>query len=156
MRASDSVIPANHAHASAIKVISVPVRDEIDELAALMAAQVFEGENVLAIALPAGRIDEILAAVSKERPDVILLSALPPFGLARSHRIYRALRASDAKLRIMIAIWDYPDDPVEAAKKISGTEEGRVWTRLSDALAEVRLIAGGQSDSGTTTEESAA
>jgi predicted PurR-regulated permease PerM len=156
MRAFETVTPANHVQAPVIKVMCIPVRDETDELAALMAARVFDGENVQAVALPASRIDEILAAVTKERPDVVLLSALPPFGLARSHRIYRTLRASDAKLRIMIGIWNYPDDPAEAAKKISGTEEGRVWTRLSDALAEVRLIAGTRPNADSLPGESAA
>ena len=147
---------ANHSDQAAIKVMCVPVRDETDELAALMAAQVFEGPRVQAIALPAGRIDEILKAVAQEKPDVVLLSALPPFGLARSHRIYSNLRARDAKLRIMIGIWNYPDDPADAAKRISGADESRVWTRLSDALAEVRLIAGIRPDVSTAERESAA
>jgi predicted PurR-regulated permease PerM len=148
--------PANRADQAAIKVVCVPVRDETDELAALMASQVIDGQSVHAIALPAGRIDEVLNAVSQEKPDVVLLSALPPFGLARSHRIYSNLRARNAKLRIMIGIWNYPDDPAEAAKKISGAEEGRVWTRLRDALAEVRLIAGAGPDGNISQGESAA
>jgi hypothetical protein len=147
---------ANHANEAAIKVMCVPVRDETDELAALMAAQVFEEPSIQAVAMPAGRIDEILRAVAEEKPDVVFLSALPPFGLARSHRIYSNLRARDARLRIMIGIWSYPDDPAEAAKKISGSEEGRVWTRISDALAEVRLIAGVSPDANTIQGESAA
>jgi predicted PurR-regulated permease PerM len=147
---------ANHAERAAIKVLCIPVRDETDELAALMAAQVFDGQSVHAVALPVSRIDEIVNAVAQEKPDVVFLSALPPFGLARSHRIYSILRARDAKLRIMIGIWDYPDDPAEAAKKISRAEEGRVWTRLSDALPEVRLIAGVTPDTNTVAGESAA
>jgi hypothetical protein len=147
---------ANHADHAAIKVMCIPVRDETDELAALMAAQVFDSPSVRASALPAGRVDEILNAVAQEKPDVVFLSALPPFGLARSHRIYSTLRARDGKLRIMIGIWNYPDDPGEAAKKISGAEEGRVWTRLSDAAAEVRLIAGVRPDADTVQGESAA
>jgi predicted PurR-regulated permease PerM len=152
----ETVAPSNHAHASAVKIMCLPVRDETDELAAMMAAQVFEGERVQAIAMQARRIDEILAAVAQEKPDVVLLSALPPFGLARSHRIYRSLRARNPQLRIMIGIWNYPDDPAEAAKKITGAEEGRVWTRLADALAEVRLIAEGRPGTDTVAGESAA
>ncbi len=56
----------------------------------------------------------------------------------------------------MIGIWNYPDDPAEAAKKISGAEERRVWTRLSDAVAEVRLIARVSPDGNTAQGESAA
>jgi hypothetical protein len=84
----------------------------------------------------------------------VLLSALPPFGLARTHRIYRNVRARNSQIRILIGIWNYPDDPAEAARRISGTEEGRVWTRLAEALAEIRLIASGGSDAEESTEES--
>jgi predicted PurR-regulated permease PerM len=156
-RALGSITPANPLPISALKVLCVPVRDETDELAALMAAQVLDGSNVQAEALPVRRIDEILTAVSRQQPGVVLLCALPPFGIARSHRIYRALRALDEELRIMIGIWNYPDDPSDAAQKISSEEEeGRISTRLSEALAEVRMIAAGGPGTNAVPGESAA
>jgi predicted PurR-regulated permease PerM len=152
----ESVMPANHPRLPAIKVLCVPVRDETDELAAIMAAQVLDGESVQATALAVRRIDEILNAVSEEQPSAVILCALPPFGLARSHRIYRNLRARDPRLRIMIGIWNYPDDPTDAAKKISNAEESRVWSRLADALTDVRQIASGSPGSDAIADESAA
>jgi hypothetical protein len=42
----------------------------------------------------------------------------------------------------MIGIWNYPEDPAEAASRISGKDHSRLCTRLTDAVAEVRSIAG--------------
>jgi hypothetical protein len=139
------ITAGSDAPTAAARVMCIPVRDETDELAAMMAAQVLDGPEVHAFSIPARRIDEILAKIDTENPTVVVLSALPPVGLARSHRIYRNIRANNPNVRILIGIWNYPDDPADAAKKISGTEEGRVWTRLTDALAEVRLVAGAPS-----------
>jgi hypothetical protein len=108
----------------------------------MMAEQMLGSANVYACSIPARRIDEILAEINAEKPDMVLLCALPPFGLARAHRIYRNVRARYPKVRIVIGIWSYPDDSAEAAKKISGSDDARMWTRLTEALAEIRSLAG--------------
>jgi hypothetical protein len=72
---------------------------------------------------------------------LLLLCALPPVGLARCHRVYRSLRSRNPNLRIMIGIWNYPDNAAEGAKKISDGEETQMWTRLTDVVAEIRGVA---------------
>ncbi|HEY2859318.1 MAG TPA: AI-2E family transporter, partial [Terracidiphilus sp.] len=137
----ESITPVQRSSPHAIKVMCVPVRDETDELAALMAAQVLEGMNVRSFALAATRVNEMVEAAQAERPDLLVLCALPPVGLARCHRVYRSLRSRNPNLRIMIGIWNYGSDAAEAAKKISGGEEPRMWTRLTEIVAEIRALA---------------
>lgn len=137
----ESVTPTQRSSPHAMKVMCVPVRDETDELAALMAAQVLEGMNIRSFALAATRLNETVEAAQAERPDLLVLCALPPVGLARCHRVYRGLRSRNPNLRIMVGIWNYSDNPAEAAKKISGGEETQMWTRLTDVVAEIRGVA---------------
>ncbi|HWG20634.1 MAG TPA: AI-2E family transporter [Terracidiphilus sp.] len=143
--AEDAFEPRGAAHkdqAVTMKVMCVPVRDETDELAALMLAQSLDGGPVHAFATPVRHIDEIVVAAVHEKPDIVFLSGLPPFGMARSHRLYRTLRSRNPQLKIMAGIWNYPDNPTEAGAKIGSGTDVRVFTRLSDAVAEVRLLAG--------------
>jgi predicted PurR-regulated permease PerM len=144
------------AAARPLKIHCVPVRGETDELAAMMLGQVLESEEMQARCFEPQRIDEIAAAVEAEQPQAVFLTALPPVGMARCHRIYRTLRARHPELRILVGIWNFPDDPVEAARKITSGQEPRVWTRLADALAEVRLIGGERPDAYAIPGESAA
>jgi predicted PurR-regulated permease PerM len=137
----ESITPTQRSSPHAIKVMCVPVRDETDELAALMAAQVLEGMNIRSFALAATRVNEMVEAARAERPDLLVLCALPPVGLARCHRVYRSLRAHDPNLRIVIGIWNYPDNAAEGAKKISDGEETQIWTRLADVVAQIRGVA---------------
>lgn len=124
-----------------LKAMSIPVHDETDELAALMLSTALDCGRVHAFAIPVRRPEEIVEWVSREKPDVAFLAGLPPFGFGRSHRIYRSLRARFPQLRIVAGIWNHPEDPAEAARKIGGSEDVRVFTRVTDAVAEIRTMA---------------
>jgi hypothetical protein len=87
-------------------------------------------------------VDEVLATVSAENPDLVFLSGIPPFAMARAHRLYRSLRAQNPQRKIMIGIWNYPDDVSRAAQKISRGEEPAIATTLAGALAQVRSYFG--------------
>ncbi len=127
-----------------LRVMCVPVRDEVDELAAMMLAQSLEGGRVHAFAVPARRMNDMLNAVTVEGPDVVFLSGLPPYGMARSQRLYRSLRARNPELKIMIGIWNYAESRTAAGQEIHGGEEVQIFTRLAGAVAEVRAMARGE------------
>jgi methylmalonyl-CoA mutase cobalamin-binding subunit len=134
---------ASHAPDNAsLKVLCVPVRDETDELGGIMLAQLLEAAGMNAIAISVRRVDEIIAAVSAEQPDIVFLSGMPPFAVSRAHRLYRSLRARDPQLRLMIGIWNYSDDLDATAQKISRGEGVHISTTLADAVAQVRSVAG--------------
>ena len=122
------------------KVMSTPVRDETDELAALMLATALDGYRIHAFATPVRRPEEIVELVAREKPDLVFLAGLAPFGFGRSQRIYRSLRAHSPQVRIMAGIWNYPDDAAAAAQKLGG-DDVRLFTRLADAVAAIGAIA---------------
>jgi hypothetical protein len=124
------------------KALCIPVRDETDELGSMMLAQLLEKTGVEAMAISVRRADEVLATVSAENPDLIFLSGMPPFAMARAHRLYRGLRSQNPQRKIMIGIWNYPDDVSRAAQKISRGEEIPIATTLAGALAQVRSYFG--------------
>ncbi|HKF47273.1 MAG TPA: AI-2E family transporter [Terracidiphilus sp.] len=130
----------SHSGQPAARIMCVPVRDDTDELAAMMLAQALNHGPLKAIAAPVRGIDEAVDSIAAEAPDLVFLSGMPPFGLARAHRLYRGLRSRSAGLRIMIAIWSHQGDIAEAARRISGGEEVRIFTHLSEAVAEVRSL----------------
>ncbi len=123
------------------KVLCVPVRDETDELGALMLAQLLELEGIQGLAIPVRRADEILATIAAENPEIVFLSGPPPFGMARAHRLYRSVRARYPHLRLLLGIWGYADDLGKASQKISREDAVHVSTTLADGVAQVRSFA---------------
>jgi predicted PurR-regulated permease PerM len=124
-----------------LKVLCVPVRDETDELGTTMLAQLLEAAGFAAESIPVRRLDEILATIAEGNPDVVFLAGLPPFGMARAHRLYRNVRAKFPHMRLIIGIWGYTDDVEKAAQKISRNEPVHVSTTLADGMAEIRALA---------------
>ena len=138
MNGFESIAPAAPSGPGALRVLCVPVRGETDDLAALVGAQVFDGGTIRAFTTHSSNTEEVARRAADDGLEVLVLCALPPVGLARCHRMYRSLRARLPRVRIMIGIWGYAEDVNEAARRISSGEEARVWTRLTDALGEMR------------------
>ncbi len=125
-----------------VKVLCVPVRDETDELGAMMLAQLLEAGGMPSTAIPVRRVDEILATVEAESAGAVVLCGLPPFGMARAHRLYRTLRVRFPHLPLMVGIWGFAEDVGRAAQKISRGEAVPISTTLADAVAQVGSFAG--------------
>lgn len=126
----------------AVKVLCVPVRDEADELAAMMLSQLLEAEGTESTAITVRRMDEIQAVVATENPEVIFLCGLPPVAMARANRLYRNLRAKYPEVRLMIGIWGNTEDVTRVSQRISRGATVPVFSNLAGAVAEMRSLAG--------------
>jgi predicted PurR-regulated permease PerM len=124
-------------HASVTRILCVPARDKADEIAAIMLAQLLQaaGFEARTVSLDAGAI------AAAARPDIIFLSALPPFARARARRVYNNLRSRYPNLRIMIGMWNYRDDQAQAARQISRGEVSEAATTLAQAVSLVQAAA---------------
>lgn len=127
-------------HAPAPRILCVPARDEADELAGVMLAQLLQTAGFEATAIPVERDSQVSAAAATEQPDVVFLSGLPPFARARSRRVYHNLRSRYPNLRIMIGLWNYRDDHVQAAQQISRGEVSEAATSLAQAVNQVQAV----------------
>jgi hypothetical protein len=59
--------------------VTVPARDEADELSAVMAAHVLRIAGVHAEIIPLGTRSELLQSLKNQSPEALLISAVPPF-----------------------------------------------------------------------------
>jgi predicted PurR-regulated permease PerM len=114
------------------KVVCLPARDEADEIVAIMLAQVLETAGHQALCIPLGTAAEMLAQVKDERPDVVCISALPPFAIPHARALYAKLRAQDSKLRIVVGLWNSTDDPTKVSRRLGLSEGARAFTTLAE------------------------
>ena len=119
-------------------VACVPARDEADEIVGIMLAQLLERAGYPAQALPIGTTSEMLEQVRESAPDIICVSALPPFALLHARDLYKRLRVNAPKARIIIGLWKFGGDPLKAAARLNiGAND-----KLSVTLAQTILQAG--------------
>jgi methanogenic corrinoid protein MtbC1 len=123
------------------KIMCLPVRDDADEIVGIMLAQLLERAGYSATAVPIGSVERMLAEVAAADPDVVCLSALPPYAISHARGIYRRLRAHQPRARIIIGLWNYTEDAVKAAAEISGGEQNLLCTTLTQMTSQAGLAA---------------
>ena len=119
------------------KVVCLPARDEADEIVAIMLAQVLETAGHQAQCIPLGTAADMLAQVKEEKPDVVCISALPPFAIPHARSLYAKLRAQDSKLRIIVGLWNFSDDPSKVSRRLGLSEGARAFTTLAELRQEL-------------------
>jgi predicted PurR-regulated permease PerM len=124
------------------KILCLPVRDDADEIVGIMSAHLLERAGYSTTAIAIGSVERMLAEVAAADPDVVCLSALPPYAISHARGIYRRLRAQHPGTRIIIGLWNYSEDPVKAAAEISGGEQNLVCTTLAQMTLQASLAAG--------------
>jgi hypothetical protein len=124
------------------RVLCLPVRDDADEIVGIMLAQLLERAGYAATAIPIGSVEGMLAEVARANPEVVCLSALPPYAVSHARGIYRRLRLQHPKAKIIIGLWNYTEDPVKAASEISGGEQNLLCTTLAQMILQVSLALG--------------
>jgi predicted PurR-regulated permease PerM len=124
------------------RIACVPVRDDADEIVGLMLAQLLDRAGYSATAIAIGSVDGMLAEAVNTKPEIVCLSALPPYAISHARGIYKRLRARQPQLQIIIGLWNYPEDPIKAATEISGGEQKLVCTTLAQIILQTSLALG--------------
>ncbi len=120
------------------KVLCLPARDGADEMVGIMLAQVLEIAGHQAQCVPLGTAAEMLAQVKDDKPDVVCISALPPFAIPHARSLYARLRAQDSKLRILVGLWRFSDDPTKVSRRLGLSEGSRAFTTLAELRQELQ------------------
>jgi hypothetical protein len=142
---SDVATEVGAASLTLRKFACLPVRDDADELVGVMLTQLLERAGYSTIAIPIGSVDGMLAEVARAEPEVVCLSALPPYAVSHARGIYRRLRSQHPTIKIIIGLWNYAEDPVKAASDISGGEQNLICTTLAQTILQASLASGAPS-----------
>jgi predicted PurR-regulated permease PerM len=100
------------ARRSDFAVVCISASDQADELTTHMLVQIMERADHQTLHLPSHSVSgEILDSLSHEPNTVIFISALPPFAFSQARAICQRVRAHLPHNRIVIGLWNTPDDP---------------------------------------------
>lgn len=122
-----------------LRVVSVPARDESDEIIGIMLAQLLRRAGYAADAVSLGSTNQIMAEIRELRPDIVCISALPPFAISHAHLLYNRLRTQWPQLKVFVGLWNFTGDLGVALKRMGMTEGGTILTSLSQVVKTVAL-----------------
>ncbi len=122
------------------RVLCVPASDEADSITASMLAQLLEQAGHTTISLPVDGSMPVLQALSPAPDDVICISALPPFALARCRALSRDLRARFPKVPTIVGIWGFTGETNQVSAQPDPTRSEKILTTLAEAVERIHEI----------------
>ena len=120
-----------------VDVLCIPARDDADDVVAMLLSQLLERQGHRAESILIGTTSEMLSQVADANPDVVCISALPPFALNHARALYTKMRARLPKLHIIICLWHFEGDPHKAASRLQQATGHGFFTTLPEVLQHI-------------------
>ena len=116
-------------------VVCVPARDAADEIAATMLQQRLIARGITAELLSSKvLVSELVDQIAELSPNVVFISAVPPFAGRYASNLCKRLRSRNPNLRIFVAIWGDSSHQRSSEQRLRGAGAQKVVTTLSEAL----------------------
>jgi hypothetical protein len=115
--------------------VCVPARDEADAVVGLLLAQLLEQQGRECVSIDIAAMDELVKEVSAAQPQVVFISALPPFAVESARALYAKLRGSLHESRIVICFWHFEGDRQRLVRRLRMAEGDTIVVTLPAALA---------------------
>ena len=125
---------------SQVTILCVPARDESDELVGLMVAQLLQHLGHNAKAIPIGTLETTLTLIKQSQPDVLFVSAFPPFGIGRARALCRRVRREFPPLKIVLGFWSPAADAVKIQERLGNDCVDYVVSNLRQAELQIPLV----------------
>ena len=122
-------------------VLCLAARDEADEIAGIMLAQLLATREYLvqsvSFAAAAGAVVEL---AERHKPDVVCISATPPAAVMHARHLCRLIRGRYPDVPVIVGLWNAQGDLSKAKARIAGGAATHVVATLAEAQELVRLL----------------
>jgi predicted PurR-regulated permease PerM/methylmalonyl-CoA mutase cobalamin-binding subunit len=133
--------PAGWANSSRLRILCLPARDEADEIAGIMLAQLLamKGCVVQAVSVTA-LASEMVDLVEQRQADVVCISAMPPAAATHARYLCKRLRGRFPEANLVVGLWNTRGDVTKTKERIGCGATAHVVATLTDAQEQIRLL----------------
>ena len=122
-------------------ILCLPARDEADEIAGMMLAQLLAtgGCLVQSVSVTAAA-SEMVDLVERRKADVVCISATPPAAVMHARHLCKHASWSISGSTLVVGLWNAQGDLSKAKVRIGGGATTHVVATLAEAQEQVRLL----------------
>jgi predicted PurR-regulated permease PerM len=129
------------ADSSKLCVLCLPARDEADEIAGMMLAQLLAMKGCLVQAISVTALaSEMVDLVEQRNADVVCISAMPPAAATHARYLCKRLRGRFPEANLVVGLWNTKGDLTKAKERIGCGATTHVVATLADAQEQIRLL----------------
>ncbi|MGA2062885.1 MAG: hypothetical protein ABSG67_20620, partial [Thermoguttaceae bacterium] len=122
-------------------ILCLPARDEADEIAGMMLAQLLgTGECLVQSVSFTAAAGDLVDFVERRKPDVVCISATPPAAVMHARHLCKHVRGRFPEVPVVVGLWNAQGDLSKAKTRIGGGSTTHVVAMLAEAQEQVRLL----------------
>jgi len=139
----DSKLAVPHAKKTngGCAITCIPARDEGDEIMGMMLGHLSNRAGYNAQVIVPASVEDMMDQASEQQCEVIYVSALPPYGVYNTRRLYKKLRVRFPKSRIGIGLWGFGGNLEVMRTRLGIAEADLIVSGLSEAIDQVPSLA---------------
>ena len=119
-------------------VVCLPARDEADELAARMLAQLLQQRKIGARVVSAATLSaERIQEVEREGVQMVCISAVPPFASTHARYLCKSLRSHFPQVNTVVGLWHAAETPKKLQESICNAGGDTVVITLQQAVDRI-------------------
>lgn len=120
------------------RVLCLPARDNADELAGGMLAQILvRAHHTVRLVSVETLAAEMVQQVKEFAPDIVCISALPPLATTHARYLCKRVKSEVPGARVMVGLWNAEGDSSEAMKRLQGSGVDIVVKTIQEAVTQV-------------------
>jgi hypothetical protein len=123
-----------------MNVVCIPARDEADEIVGIMLAQLLERAGYQAQSISIGTTAEMLSQIKEVAPDIVCISALPPFALLHARDLYKRVCANVPNAKVIVGLWKFSGDPTKAAARFNIVGDDKLAMTLAQTVLQIGVF----------------
>ena len=128
-------------HAPSPCILCLPARDEADEIAGMMLAQLLAtGECLVQSVSFTAAARDVVELLRKRTPDVVCISATPPAAVMHARHLCRLIRGRFPEMPVIVGLWDAQGNLSKVKTRIGAAATTQIVTTLAEAQEQVRLL----------------
>ena len=120
--------------ADRLRILCAPAKEDADAVVALLLSQLLERKGHVTTIVAIGATSEALSQAAELTPDVICISAMPPFAVEHARARYRELRARWPQAQILVCMWQFAGSIPKLVMRIGMGERDKAFSNLPDVL----------------------
>ncbi|MGO9110973.1 MAG: AI-2E family transporter [Thermoguttaceae bacterium] len=122
-------------------ILCLPARDEADEIAAMMLAELLAtGECLVQSVSFTAAAGEVVDLLRRRAPDVVCISATPPAAVMHARHLCKIVRSRFPQVPVVVGLWNAEGDLSKAKTRIGAGATTHVVTTLAEAQDQVRRL----------------
>jgi predicted PurR-regulated permease PerM len=119
-------------------IVCLPARDEADEVVGLQLCQLLMNDGFDCHCVPVGTSAEMMSAITEFHPDVVCISALPPFAIEYARNLYLKVRAQSPDVDIVVCLWHFGGDLGKMYRRLKIVDGHSVLVTLPDVIEHLK------------------